>query len=135
VCNSFLPVALIVECTFLPAFCDNRCNIRGLLILEITQEFFTSPMWVDTIKDFVLANCFIFVGEKEFSHAHQQWHRRFCQVIEDTLRVSLLDIIRIPFTVFHGASLAAARAAREVAASSSRRPTSGTSPRRRTPTA
>jgi outer membrane biosynthesis protein TonB len=86
--------------------------MANLPILEITQEFFTSPMWVDTIKDFVLANCFIFTGEDEFSLAHQQCHKQFCTVIENTLRIYLLDIIGIPFEVFHEACLVAARSAR-----------------------
>jgi outer membrane biosynthesis protein TonB len=85
--------------------------MANLPILEITREFFTSHMWVDPIKDFVLANCFIFTGEEEFSHAHHQCHQRFCEVIENTLNIYLLDIIGIPFEVFHEACLAAARAA------------------------
>jgi hypothetical protein len=79
-----------------------------LPILEITQEFFTSPMWKHTIKDFVLANCFIFTGEDDFLHAHFQCHKKFCSVIENTLNIYLLDIIGIHFATFHEACLHAA---------------------------
>ena len=82
---------------------------HGLPILEITHEFFTSPMWHDTIKDFVLANCGIFTGEEEFEIAHQLCHREFCQIIENTLNIYLLDIIGIPFDAFQDACLAACK--------------------------
>lgn len=76
-------------------------------ILEITQEFFTSPMWQDTIKDFVLANCNIFTGEEEFALEHLNCHKQFCKVIEDTLNIYLLDIIGINFDIFQKACLEA----------------------------
>ena len=82
---------------------------NALPILEITHEFFTSPMWNDTIKDFVLANCGIFTGEEEYEIAHQICHREFCQIIENTLNIYLLDIIGIPFDVFQDACLAACK--------------------------
>ena len=76
-------------------------------ILEITQEFFTSPMWQDTIKDFVLANCNIFTGEEEYSLEHLNCHKKFCKVIEDTLNIYLLDVIGINFDIFQQACLEA----------------------------
>lgn len=78
-----------------------------LPILDITQEFFTSPMWQDTIKDFVLANCNIFTGDDEYSLEHFNCHKQFCQVIEDTLNIYLLDIIGINFDLFQEACLSA----------------------------
>ena len=80
---------------------------ESLPILDITQEFFSSPMWKDTIKDFVLANCNIFTGDEEYSIEHFNCHKRFVKVIEDTLNIYLLDIIGINFEIFQDACLAA----------------------------
>ena len=63
-------------------------------------------MWHDTIKDFVLADCGIFTGEEEFEIAHHQCHQQFCEIIEDTLNIYLLDIIGIQFEAFQDACLA-----------------------------
>ncbi|KAH0794210.1 cilia- and flagella-associated protein [Histomonas meleagridis] len=72
-------------------------------VLEAVEAFFYSPMWVDTIKDFVLANCFIFTGEEEFSLEHLKCHKKFCEIIENTLKIYLLDIIGVSFEDFQKA--------------------------------
>lgn len=78
-------------------------------LMGMILEFFQSPMWVDTIKDFVLANCFIFTGEEEFSLEHQKCHQQFCQIIENTLNIYLLDVIGISFDDFQEACLKTAK--------------------------
>lgn len=84
--------------------------------MDIVLQFFDSPMWLDTIKDFVLANCFIFTGEEEFSHEHNQCHQRFCHIIEDTLNIYLLDIIGISFEAFQDACIESAKKPNSVGA-------------------
>lgn len=71
--------------------------------MEYVLEFFASPMWTDTIKDFVLENCYIFTGEEEFDHEHFKCHQRFCKIIEDTLNIYLLDVINVSFDQFQDA--------------------------------
>jgi hypothetical protein len=56
----------------------------------------------------VIAHCFIFTSNSEFDAAHLECHREFCQIIEDTLNIYLLDVIGIQFTQFHEACEAAA---------------------------
>ena len=73
---------------------------RGVPASESILEFFESPMWTDTIKDFILANCFVFTGEEEFSHEHNKIHQEFCKVIEDTLNIYLLEVMGISLDVF-----------------------------------
>lgn len=85
-------------------------------ILEITQEFFTAPLWIDTIKDFVLANCYIFTGEEEFCLEHFNCHKQFCKIIENTLNIYLLDILGITFEDFEKACLDAASLPNSIAA-------------------
>ena len=87
-----------------------------LPIMDIVLEFFSSPMWVDTIKDFVLANCFIFTGEEEFSLEHYKCHQQFCKIIEDTLNIYLLDCIGVSFEQFQEACIQSAKKANSVGA-------------------
>ena len=87
-----------------------------LPIMDIVLEFFSSPMWVDTIKDFVLANCFIFTGEEEFSLEHYKCHQKFCKIIEDTLNIYLLDCIGVSFEQFQDACIQSAKKPNSVGA-------------------
>jgi hypothetical protein len=84
--------------------------------MDIVLEFFNSPMWLDTIKDFVLANCFIFTGEEEFSHEHNNCHQEFCKIIENTLNIYLLDVIGISFDMFQRACIESANKPNSVGA-------------------
>lgn len=84
-------------------------------ILQLTKEFFESPLWNDTIKDFVLANCYIFIGEEEFSLEHLQCHKRFCEIIENTLNIYLLDIIGVSFDDFADACIQGAKKPNSIA--------------------
>ena len=68
--------------------------------LEIIQSFFTAPLWTDTIKDFIIANCYIFIGEEEFSIEHLNCHKNFCNIIEKTLSILLIDFLNISFEQF-----------------------------------
>jgi len=83
--------------------------MEPLPILDIIYEFFTSPMWNDTIKDFIIANCYIFTGDDEFSHEHQKCHVEFCTIIENTLNIYLFELLGIDFDVFEKACVAASK--------------------------
>jgi hypothetical protein len=82
---------------------------KNVSVIDLTQEFFASPMWHDTIKDFVLAKCNIFTGEEEFTVHHLNCHKEFCKVVEDTLSIFVLDVIGVPFSAFNDACLEAYR--------------------------
>lgn len=69
-------------------------------ILEQVSYFFCSPLWNDSIKDFILTNCPTFTGEDEFEHSHQKSHKDFCEMIENILTIYLLDGIGVTFEQF-----------------------------------
>lgn len=75
-------------------------SLDAVSVLDLVQCFFACPLWDDTIKDFILENCYSFTGEEEFSLAHQKCHQEFCVVVENTLTIYLLDIIGISFDEF-----------------------------------
>jgi hypothetical protein len=84
-------------------------GVNQVQIMDYCQRFFGSSMWTDTIKDFVLANCNIFIGEDEFCQAHFDCHKKFCEIIENTLNIYLLDILKITFEEFQNACNIGAR--------------------------
>jgi hypothetical protein len=84
---------------------------EALPILDITREFFSCPIWTETIKDFVLANCYMFFGEGEYGHEHMECHKNFCELIEHILTEYLLNIIGVTFDDFQKAVLDAYKTA------------------------
>lgn len=76
--------------------------------MGMLMEFFNSPLWTDTIQDFVLSHCQVFTGEEEYSLEHMKLHKEFCTIIENTLNIYLLDILGVPFNKFKEAVVAAA---------------------------
>ena len=78
-------------------------------LLDLIYNFFNSPMWLDTIKDFILSNCYMWTGDEEFSLEHLQCHKDFCTVIENTLNIYLLEVLGVDFSVFENAVIASAK--------------------------
>ena len=71
-----------------------------LPILDIALEYFESNLWKNTITNFMMDNCSNFIGEEEFSHEHQNCHKKFCELIENNITNNFLNIIGITFEDF-----------------------------------
>ena len=54
-------------------------------ILEVIQDFLSSPLWKNPIIDFVEENCFLFEDSDENRLEHTDIHNKFKALIERQL--------------------------------------------------